>query len=110
MLPAPGWGLYSAARMATAPVWHTTGLQLLLERRNLTEELVCTAIRELTAGRFDEADAAAFLVAWRMKGEAAAEIAAAVGVLREEMIRLRPPVRPVLDTCGAGGDGSGPVH
>jgi anthranilate phosphoribosyltransferase len=93
--------------MAIARSWHTTGLQLLLERRNLTEELVREAISDLTAGRFDEAESAAFLVAWRMKGEAAAEIAAAVGVLREEMIRLRPPVRPVLDTCGTGGDGCG---
>jgi anthranilate phosphoribosyltransferase len=93
--------------MAKALSWHTTGLQLLLDRRDLTEELVREAIGELTAGRFDEAEAVAFLVAWRMKGEAAAEIAAAVGVLREEMIRLRPPVRPVLDTCGTGGDGCG---
>ena len=42
-----------------------------------------------------------------MKGETAAEIAAAVEVLRGAMIRLEPPARPVLDTCGTGGDGTG---
>jgi len=68
---------------------------------------VRAAVTDLTAGTFDEAEAAAFLVALRQKGEAASEIAAAVEVLRGSMIRLQPPVRPVLDTCGTGGDGIG---
>jgi anthranilate phosphoribosyltransferase len=87
--------------------WHTTGLPLLLERQDLPSELVRAAVRDWTAGNFDEGEAAAFLIALRMKGEAASEIAAAVEVLRESMIRLEPPGRPVLDTCGTGGDGSG---
>ncbi len=91
----------------TYPEWHTSGLSLLLERRDLPADLVGRAIRHLTTGEFDESQAAAFLVALRMKGEAASEIAAAVRVLREAMIRLHPPTRPVLDTCGTGGDGSG---
>jgi anthranilate phosphoribosyltransferase len=93
--------------MASTSVWHTTGLPLLLERRDLPDELVRAALNDLTAGTFDEAEAAAFLIALRFKGEAASEIATAVGVLRGSMIRLNPPRRPVLDTCGTGGDGSG---
>src|SRR5262245_19294710 len=93
--------------MATAPHWHADALQLLLDGRDLPDSLVRTAIGELTAGRFDEAEAAAFLVALRMKGESGVEIAAAAEVLRGEMCRLRPPTRPVLDTCGTGGDGTG---
>src|SRR5215213_5204217 len=92
---------------STSPVWHNSGLPLLLERRDLPGHLVRAAVQDLTAGTFDEAEAAALLIALRLKGEAASEIAAAVDVLRGAMIRLRAEIRPVLDTCGTGGDGSG---
>ena len=93
--------------MAAIPTpWHATGLPLLLEGRDLPAHLVTAAVTDLTAGGFDEGLAAAFLIAWRMKGESASEIAAAVEVLRATMVRLVPPTRPVLDTCGTGGDGS----
>jgi anthranilate phosphoribosyltransferase len=65
------------------------------------------AIRDLVAGRVDEALAAAVLTALRMKGESAEEIAAAALVLREQMVRLVPVSGPCLDTCGTGGDDSG---
>lgn len=87
--------------------WHLEALRLLLDRQDLPTDLVRRAIRDLTAGTFDEAEATALLVGLRMKGESAGEIAAAASVLRESMIRLEPRNRPVLDTCGTGGDGSG---
>jgi anthranilate phosphoribosyltransferase len=65
------------------------------------------AVRELVAGRVDDARAAAFLTALRIKGESASEIADAARVLREQMVRLVPINGPVLDTCGTGGDDSG---
>src|SRR4051812_24551377 len=83
----------------TISEWHAAGLPLLPGRRDVPTGLVESAVRDLTAGKFDEAQAAAFLIALRMKGESATEIAAAVGVLRESMTRLHPPRRPVLDTC-----------
>jgi anthranilate phosphoribosyltransferase len=89
------------------PIWHTIGLPLLLDRRDLPDDLVRVALTDLTAGTFDEAEAAALLVALRLKGESASELAAAVAVLRGVMHRLDCPTRPVLDTCGTGGDGSG---
>jgi anthranilate phosphoribosyltransferase len=89
------------------PNWHTTGLPLLLERRDLPDDLVRAAVTDLTAGTFDEAEAAALLIALRLKGESASELAAAVTVLRGVMHRLDCASRPVLDTCGTGGDGSG---
>ncbi|MBO0700997.1 MAG: anthranilate phosphoribosyltransferase, partial [Zavarzinella sp.] len=92
---------------SASSVWHTSGLPLLLERRDLPDLLVRAAVEDLTAGTFDEVEAAALLMALRAKGEAASEIAAAVHVLRGPMIRLRVEARPVLDTCGTGGDGSG---
>ena len=92
---------------STSPVWHNSGLPLLLERRDLPDQLVRAALQDLTAGTFDEAEAAALLTALRLKGEAASEIATAVEVLRGAMIRLRTENGPVLDTCGTGGDGAG---
>ena len=89
------------------PQWHAVGLPLLLERRDLPDELVRAAVADLTAGTFDEAEAAAWLTALRCKGESASELASAVTVLRGAMHRLDCPSRPVLDTCGTGGDGSG---
>lgn len=65
------------------------------------------AVRDLVAGRIDDARGAAFLTALRMKGETAEEVAAAALVLREQMVRLVPVSGPVLDTCGTGGDDSG---
>jgi anthranilate phosphoribosyltransferase len=51
-------------------------------------------------------ETAALLIAWRMKGETANEIAAAAQVLREHMVRWNPGNTHVLDTCGTGGDGA----
>jgi anthranilate phosphoribosyltransferase len=64
-------------------------------------------LEEMMAGRCGEAEAAAFLVALRMKGETSGEIATAAQVLREHMVRWDPGRPDVLDTCGTGGDGSG---
>ncbi len=94
--------------MGTSSItWHAASLPLLLDRNDLPDELVRAAIADLTAGTCDEAEAASWLIGLRMKGESASELAAAVGVLRGVMHRLECPARPVLDTCGTGGDGSG---
>ncbi len=79
----------------------------LLNRVELAPSTIAEAVRDLIAGRVDDAHAASFLTALRMKGETAGEIAGAATALREQMIRLEPKSRPVLDTCGTGGDDSG---
>lgn len=61
----------------------------------------------LMSGQCGEAEAAAFLVALRMKGETAAELAVAAECLREHMVRWDAGRSGVLDTCGTGGDGMG---
>src|SRR5262245_3619863 len=65
------------------------------------------AIGEIMVGHWSEAETAAVLVALRMKGETAIEIAAAAAVLRQHMVRLEAGRDGVLDTCGTGGDGAG---
>lgn len=89
------------------PPWFPELFPQLLAGHSLPAGRVTEAVRDLVAGRVDDARAAAFLTALRMKGEAAAEIAAAALVLREQMVRLVPVSGHVLDTCGTGGDESG---
>lgn len=81
-------------------------LSALLARRDLDAAQVAAVLQELMTGQADEAQAAAFLVALRMKGETAHEVAAAARVMRRHMVAWQPE-REVLDTCGTGGDGSG---
>jgi len=90
-----------------APLWFPEVFSGLLRREDVDPALMTNAVRDLVAGKVDEARAAAFLTALRLKGESASEVAAASRVLREQMVRLVPVSGPVLDTCGTGGDDSG---
>jgi anthranilate phosphoribosyltransferase len=89
------------------PNWFPDVFASLLRREETDPALLTEAVRDLVAGKVDEARAAAFVTALRMKGETAREVAAAALVLREQMVRLVPVNGPVLDTCGTGGDDSG---
>jgi anthranilate phosphoribosyltransferase len=82
-------------------------LRSAMERRELSPGQMRSVTRQLMSGSCPEAEAAAFLVALRMKGETALEIATAAQVLREHMVSWQPCIADVLDTCGTGGDGSG---
>jgi anthranilate phosphoribosyltransferase len=87
--------------------WFGDVLTALLARQELSAEQVRRMFQALMSGEAGEAEAAAALIALRMKGETAAEIATAATVLREHMVRWDPGRPNVLDTCGTGGDGSG---
>ncbi len=91
----------------SSPPWFTETLAALLAHRDLSREQMGRLMRDLIAGNCGEAETAALLVALRMKGETAVEIAAAAAVLREHMVRLETERTDVLDTCGTGGDGNG---
>ena len=58
----------------------------------------------IMAGAVAEAPLAAFLVALRMRGETARELAAAAAIMREHAVKVDAP-NDVIDTCGTGGDG-----
>ena len=88
------------------PLGFAESFAALIERRDLSAEQVRVLIGEIVAGRWSEAETAAVLVALRMKGETAVEIAAAAAVLRQHMVRLETGRDDVLDTCGTGGDGA----
>lgn len=73
---------------------------------DLSPSDVEAAMDAIFEGEASAAQIAAFVVALRMKGESAGEIAAAARALRKHCLPVRPKVDgPLLDTCGTGGDG-----
>jgi anthranilate phosphoribosyltransferase len=82
-------------------------LQKLVERKNLSPEEARGAMNLIMGGTAGPAQAAAFLVALRMKGETKEEIAALAGAMRSHARIIRPSREPLVDTCGTGGDSSG---
>jgi anthranilate phosphoribosyltransferase len=91
----------------TSPSWFTTTLTALLEGRDLDGVRMCELMHGLLSGACGEAETAALLVALRMKGETAGELASAAAVLREYMVPFDAGRVDLLDTCGTGGDDSG---
>ena len=76
---------------------------------DLTREEMELAMEEVMAGNATPAQIGCLLTALKMKGETVAEITGAATVMRRNAVRV--PVedngRPLLDTCGTGGDGLG---
>ncbi len=81
-------------------------IRKLTERENLTVEEARASMNEIMSGEATPAQVAAFLIAMRMKGETIDEITGCARVMREKATRLNPKRRPLVDTCGTGGDGS----
>ena len=82
------------------------GLELLLAREDLGLAAAESVLDELLAAETPRALQAAFLTALRAKGESAEELA---GLARVLLARARTPrlrARPLVDTCGTGGDGT----
>lgn len=79
-------------------------LTRLAAREDLPREVVQGFLRTVMDGAAGDAEVAGFLIGLRVKGETAAEMAAAAEVLRERMTAWAPG-RDVVDTCGTGGDG-----
>ncbi|MDP3062862.1 MAG: anthranilate phosphoribosyltransferase [Chloroflexota bacterium] len=74
--------------------------------RDLTLEEASQVMREIMEGQATPAQLGGFLVALRLKGETADEIAGMARVMREKALRVEV-AGPLVDTCGTGGDGKG---
>src|SRR5205823_4821008 len=76
--------------------------------RELEPAAMERAMDAMLRGEASAAQMAALLIALRIKGESAAEIAAAARAMRRHALPVALRVRgPIVDTCGTGGDGSG---
>ncbi len=81
-----------------------TGLQRLLERKDLKGNEMQQIMHAIMTGECTPAQIAGFLIALRMKGETIDEIAAAAAVMRQLSTRVEVDVEHLVDTCGTGGD------
>ncbi|MFA0734524.1 MAG: hypothetical protein OGMRLDGQ_001024 [Candidatus Fervidibacter sp.] len=79
-------------------------LRKVVNRENLTQAEAKEAMSVIMRGEATPAQIAAFLVALRMKGETVAEITGFAEAMKESAIKVDTKRRPVVDTCGTGGD------
>lgn len=83
-------------------------LRRLVAGETLDAAQAAEAFRAVMTGEGSAAQMAALLVALRMRGERASEVAGAARALREAMTRLETPSPDALvDTCGTGGGAVG---
>lgn len=82
-------------------------LNRLLEGGDLTRQETEELFGRLMDGELHDAVKAAFLVALRMKGETASEIAGAASAMRRRALKIPHRRDGVVDTCGTGGDRRG---
>src|SRR5258708_39701507 len=87
--------------MSLVPFLHRT-----VAGSHLSSEEATQAMTVLLEGSASEAQIAGFLVALKIKGETAAELAGFARAMREKMIAVEAGP-DVIDTAGTGGDGSG---
>ena len=94
----------------TAPLWPDV-IGRLVRREDLPDDLVEQAMSVILSGEATDAQIAGFAVALRAKGESSAELATLVRTMLQfaERVELDGD-RPLLDTCGTGGDRAGTVN
>jgi len=82
-------------------------ISTLVHRQDLTREQAAEAMRVLMSGEATPSQIAGFLVAMNMKGETVDEITGFAETMRALATRVPTSRRPLVDTCGTGGDRSG---
>lgn len=82
-------------------------LSRLIDRHDLTPGEAGEVMGTIMEGSATQVQVASFLTALRMKGETPAEIAAFAREMRRHAVIVAPVTgRPLVDTCGTGGDGT----
>ncbi|MBU1304306.1 MAG: anthranilate phosphoribosyltransferase [Alphaproteobacteria bacterium] len=84
-------------------------LHKIADGRDLTGEEMRGVMRIIMAGEATPSQIGAFLMGMRVKGETVVEIAAAVSIMREQMVPVSAPEQAV-DIVGTGGDGAGTLN
>ena len=82
-----------------------SALGLLLDGRSLSRAQAREAMNTIMTGEATPAQIGGFLVALRLKGETADEIAGCAEAMREHAVTVRPRRDDLVDTAGTGGDG-----
>jgi anthranilate phosphoribosyltransferase len=79
-------------------------IRKVADGQDLAPEEAHAAMTEIMEGQASPVQLASFLVALRMKGETVTEVTEFARVMREHAVRVSPSRRPLVDTCGTGGD------
>ncbi len=79
----------------------------LLEGRSLSREVARAVMDEVMRGEATEAQIGGFLVALRLNGETAEEIAGCAEAMRAHALPVAPQRPDLVDTAGTGGDAAG---
>jgi anthranilate phosphoribosyltransferase len=82
----------------------------LLEGEDLGRSRSREVMSEIMRGEATQAQIGGFLVALRLKGETADEIAGCAEAMREHVLPVRPQRDDLVDTAGTGGDGAGTLN
>ncbi|MCC7175281.1 MAG: anthranilate phosphoribosyltransferase [Bryobacterales bacterium] len=84
-------------------------LEIVVSKHSLDAGQARDAMLSILEGTASTPQIAAFLVALRMKGEVAAEVVGFARAMREMAapVYAGEDARPLVDTCGTGGDGAG---
>ncbi len=85
-------------------------LRLLVEGQSLDEASAQRAMEYIMSGQATPVQITSFLVAMRMKGETVDELVGCARAMREAVVPVKPKRRPLLDTCGTGGDARGTMN
>jgi anthranilate phosphoribosyltransferase len=80
-------------------------LATILDGRSLEREQARSVMDEIMRGEATPGQIGGFLVALRLKGETADEIAGFAEAMRAHVLAVEPERDDVVDTCGTGGDG-----
>jgi anthranilate phosphoribosyltransferase len=86
-----------------------SALQKIATRGDLTRDEMRSVIGTIMNGEATPSQIGAFLMGMRVKGETVEEIAAAVSILREKMVKVEAP-EGTIDIVGTGGDGAGTLN
>jgi anthranilate phosphoribosyltransferase len=81
-------------------------LARLLDGHDLSRDQARAVMNEIMGGEATPAQIGGFLVALRLKGETADEIAGCAEAMREHALAVRPTRDDLVDTAGTGGDGA----
>jgi anthranilate phosphoribosyltransferase len=79
----------------------------IVQHEDLTMDIARACMEQVLSGEATPSQIAAFVVGLRMKGETPDEIAGLAQAMRHLIPPIRTRRRPLLDTCGTGGDNAG---
>ena len=82
-------------------------LARILDGFDLGRDEARAVMGEIMRGEATPGQIGGFLIALRLKGETADEIAASAEAMREHVLAVRPKRDDLVDTAGTGGDGAG---